>query len=124
MKGLYLEKYDVMCTGEKKYSLQMITSQVDAIAMRVDNAARRRGDLNDGGGLIVVRDSGDGGLVVVRNGGRGRCKHSIKGRVNEVVPRSTFMPCPGRIRLGIVNFMKPRIFFASLWTKPFKLPAH
>ena len=62
----------------------MNTFQVDAIAMRVDNAARRRGDLNDGGGLVVV---GDGGLVVVRDRRRGRCKHSTIGRVYEIVPR-------------------------------------
>ena len=65
-------------------TLQMNTSQVDAVSVRVYDAPRRRGDLNDGGGLVVV---GDGGLVIVRDRRRGRCKHSTIGRVYEIVPR-------------------------------------
>ena len=61
----------------------MNPSQVDAVAVRVHNASRRSSsDLDDGSGLLVVRDGGHGGRggrVVVRDRGRRSYKNVIKG---------------------------------------------
>ena len=50
------------------------TCHVDMVAVSVNDAPCWSGDLDDGGGLIVVRDGGH----------RGCCKHTMGGRVHEM----------------------------------------
>ena len=88
----------------------MNPSQVNPVAVRVHNASRRSSDLDDGSGLLVVRDGGHGGhgggLVVVRDRGRRSYKHVIKGPALRNCFSHQLRASQGRIESGIAVLMR------------------